>query len=247
MPAHHHTVHEKNKCYDRWWQAHLHWGYMITKCLDLAIMNRRWIAHRALGDKLSRWIIVYAYAAKALLRGSSLGAADDIEGSGLVERGILSREELNAVCNSPCWQPHFAIEMIRAVLVEAHKVPGGRGVTFDEANKIHGQVFRCFDGVIKEMTALIGDNIRTRSSGLPASYDAITTMSFFVFFGLAAFVWSAAIGWMTPIVVATASFLTVLLIVMGSNLVSLWKLVLFCLPTEGGSALLVLLGGLFVC
>mmetsp|Transcript_36691 Transcript_36691/g.82517 ORF Transcript_36691/g.82517 Transcript_36691/m.82517 type:complete len:421 (+) Transcript_36691:330-1592(+) len=208
-----------NQCYDRWWQAHLHWGDMISKCLDLAIMNRRWIAHRALGDKLSRWIIVYAYASKALLRGSSLGAADDVDGPGLVDRGILSREELDAVCDSPCWQPYFAIEMIRAVLVEAHKVPGGRGITFDETNKIHGQTFRCFDGVIKGMTALVGDNIRTRSSGLPASYDAITIMSFYVFFGLAAFVWSAGIGWMTPVIVATASFLTVLLIVMGSNLV----------------------------
>mmetsp|Transcript_12153 Transcript_12153/g.27729 ORF Transcript_12153/g.27729 Transcript_12153/m.27729 type:complete len:422 (-) Transcript_12153:206-1471(-) len=225
-------VFRSNQCYDRWCQTHLHWGDMISKCLDLAIMNRRWVAHPALGDKLSRWIIVYAYASKALLRGSSLGATDDVDGPGLVDRGILSREELDALCDSPCWQPYFAIEMIRAVLVEAHKVPGGRGITFDETNKTHGQVFRCFDGVIKEMTALVGGNIRTRSSGLPSSYDLITIMSFYIFFGLASFVWSAGVGWMTPVIVATASFLTVLLIVMGSNLVDPFGLDKVDIPME---------------
>merc|ERR1719491_156606 len=109
--------------------------------------------------------------------------------------------------------------MIRAVIVEAHKVPGGKGITFDEGHRIHGQVFRCFDGVVKQMTDLIGDSVRTRSSGLPASYDAITMTSFFVFFIISAFVWSIGIGWMTPVIIGGASLLSMLLIVMGSKLV----------------------------
>jgi len=121
--------------------------------------------------------------------------------------------------NNPCWQPHYCLEMCRAILVEAHKVPGGKGLYMDENNKLHGQMFRCFDGIIKLMCDVIGDSIRTRASGLPASYDAITMTSFFMFFILAAFVWSIGIGWMTPVIIGCASFIIMLLIVMGSKLV----------------------------
>lgn len=194
------------------------WGDIISRCLDLNIMNRRWVADQDLGDRMSRWIIAYSYASKALLRGRSL-ADEEEDGSALVARGILTGEELDGMHEFPCWQPHFCLEMIRAVLVEAHKVPGGKGMTFDENNKLHGQMFRCFDGIIKQMTDLIGDSVRTRSSGLPASYDAITMCSFFMFFILAAFVWSVGIGWMTPVIIGCASLIVMLLIVMGSKLV----------------------------
>ena len=131
------------------------------------MMNRRWIADTDCGDRLSRFIIAYAYACKALLRGSSL-ADEEEDGKALVKRGILTQEELDHMHTYPCWQPHFCLEMIRAIIVEAHKVPGGKGITFDENNKIHGQTFRCFDGIVKQMTDVIGDSVRTRSSGLPA-------------------------------------------------------------------------------
>ena len=65
---------------------------------------------------------------------------------------------------------------------------------FDESNKVHGQLFRCFDNTIKDLGVLIGNCVRVRSSGLPASYDAIVMMSYFSFFGIAAVVWGVGVG-----------------------------------------------------
>ena len=78
-------------------------------------------------------------------------------------------------------------------------------------------MFRCFDGIIKVMSDVIGDSLLTSASGLPASYDAIIMTSFFVFFILVAFVWSIGIGRMMPVIIGCTSFIIMLLIVMGSN------------------------------
>ena len=194
-------------------------GDIIAKCLDLNMMNRRWIADADCGDRLSRFIVVFAYACKALLRGISLAEKEE-DGEGLVQRGLLTQAELDHMHAHPCWQPHYCIDMIRAIIVEAHKIPGGRGITFDEGHKLHAHVFRCFDDIVKHLSDVIGDCVRTRSSGLPASYDAITMTIFFVFFILAAFVWSISMQWMTPVITGCASFVTMLIVVMGSKLVS---------------------------
>ncbi|KAL7554592.1 hypothetical protein ACHAWF_018093 [Thalassiosira exigua] len=207
-----------NSCYDRWWAARIKWGDIIARCLDLARMNRRLIADQELGERLSRFAVAYAYALKALLRGTSLGTEEG-EGENLVKRGILTRKELDAMQRDPCWQPHFCLEMIFAVLVEVHKVPDGAGLTFDATNRIHSEVWQTFDGIVRELSDLAGDTIRIRASGLPASYDGVTTLSFFVFFVLAAFVWAHDIGWMTAVIVGSASFIVLLLIVMGSKMV----------------------------
>ena len=35
---------------------------------------------------------------------------------------------------------------------------------FDESNKVHGQLFRCFDNTIKDLGVLIGNCVRVRST-----------------------------------------------------------------------------------
>eukprot|EP00986_Skeletonema_menzelii_P021299 scaffold33962_cov171-Skeletonema_menzelii.AAC.2 len=167
----------------------------------------------------------------ALLRGSSLGQ-DGGQGQALVDRGILTKEELDHMHQHPCWQPQWILDVIRAIVVEAHKVPDGKGIVVDKNNKIHGQFVRCFDNGIKKLNDMIGDCVRTRASGLPASYDAITMTSFFTFFILASFVWSASICWMTPIIIAAASMVIMLLIVMGSKLVDPFGLDKVDIPME---------------
>ena len=88
------------------------------------MLNIRWINNGVLNYRISRYIIAYCYASMALLRGTSL-AADDGRGKELVERGILTQDELNYLEEYPFWQPHFFIELIRAVIVEAYKLPNG--------------------------------------------------------------------------------------------------------------------------
>ena len=89
-----------------------------------------------------------------------------------------------------------------------------------------------FSNTLKDMNTLIGNCIRVRASGLPASYDAITMTSFVTFFLLASVVWSAAIGWMTPIVVFLASIIIMFLILMGSKLVDPFGLDKVDIPME---------------
>jgi len=186
--------------------------------MELAMMNRRWFDNEDLQDKFSRFIIVYSYACKSLLSGKSLKAEGE-DGPALVKRGLLSKQELDIMESSPSWQPHFCLDVIREVLVQLHMIKGGKGLRMDDTNKIHGQLFRCLDNSLKNLNILIGNCVRVRASGLPASYDAITMTSFIVFFLLASVVWSAAIGWMTPIVVFLASMIIMFLIVMGTKLV----------------------------
>ena len=181
-------------------------------------MNSRWFDNEELQDRFSRFIVVYSYACKSLLQGKSLTAEGE-DGPALVKRGLLSQQELDILESSPCWQPHFCLDVIREVLVQLHMVPGGKGLRLDDTNKIHGQLFRCLDNSLKNLNILIGNCVRVRASGLPASYDAITMTSFITFFLLASVVWSTAIGWMTPIVVFLASMIIMFIIVMGTNLV----------------------------
>ena len=207
-----------NACYDRWWESRIFWGDIISKSLEMGMMNRRWFAHEELQDKLSGYIVVFGYACKSLLRGKSL-TEDGEDGAALVKRGLLSQKELDIMHSCPSWQPHFCLDMIREIILQLHSIPDGKGLRIDDTNKVHGQLFRCLDNTLKDMNTLIGNCVRVRASGLPASYDAITMTSCIAFFLIASVVWSMAIGWMTPIIVFLASIIIMFLIVMGSKLV----------------------------
>ncbi len=197
----------------------------------MGMMNRRWFADEDLQDQMSRFIVVFSYACKSLLRGKSLmGEGED--GPALVQRGLLTQKELDLMHKSPSWQPHFCLDVIREIIVQLHMIPGGKGLRMDDNNKVHGQLFRCLDNTLKDMNTLIGNCVRVRASGLPASYDAITMTSFVTFFLLASVVWSVAMGWMTPIVVFLASMIIMFLIVMGSKLVDPFGLDKVDIPME---------------
>ena len=58
---------------------------MISRCLDMGRMNRRLIANQEIGDRMSRFIGAYAFATKALLRGTHIGTKEG-EGADLVKR-----------------------------------------------------------------------------------------------------------------------------------------------------------------
>ncbi|KAK1741029.1 bestrophin family protein [Skeletonema marinoi] len=219
-----------NACYDRWWEARIFWGDIISKSLDLGIMNRRWFDDAELQNQMSRFIVVYSYACKALLRGQSL-THEEGDGSALVERGLLSQQELDLMDSSPSWQPFFCLEVIRAIVVQFYGIPDMKGFK-PGTGKLQAQIFRNFDNNIKDLVTLIGNCVRIRASGLPASYDAITMTSFIAFFLLASVVWSTAIGWMTPIVVFCASVIIMFLILMGTKLVDPFGLDKVDIPME---------------
>lgn len=208
-----------NVCYDRWWEGRIHWGDIVSKSLDLATMGRSWIVDEELAARMSRFIVLFGYASKSLLRETSLGEEGG-DGADLVRRGLMTQEELDDMHGTPCWQPYYCLHMIRLILVQVHNSPGGKALTFNEGNKVHGQMFRCFDNTIKDLSRLIGNCVRVRASGMPASYDVIVVMSYFAFFMAASVVWGVYTGWLSPIIVNAASVVLMFLIVMGTNLVS---------------------------
>lgn len=75
-----------NRCYDRWWEGRVLWQRLIDCSIDLSIKNRRWIVEPALADRVANFVVVFAYASKAMLRGISLDAPG--YGSELVRKGI---------------------------------------------------------------------------------------------------------------------------------------------------------------
>mmetsp|Transcript_12356 Transcript_12356/g.18990 ORF Transcript_12356/g.18990 Transcript_12356/m.18990 type:complete len:453 (+) Transcript_12356:45-1403(+) len=219
-----------NACYDRWWESRIFWGDIITKCIDLGVMNRRWFNHEDLQNQISRFIVVYSFACKALLRGTSLNEEGG-DGPRLVERGLLSQQELDLMDGSPSWQPFFCLETLRAIVVQIYGIPDMKGFK-PGTSKLQAQIFRNFDNNLKDLNTLIGSCVRVRASGLPASYDAITMTSFVTFFLLASVVWSVAIGWMTPIIVFFASVIIMFLILMGTKLVDPFGLDKVDIPME---------------
>ena len=106
--------------------SRIFWGDIISKSIDLASMSRTWIAGEDIANKMTRFIIVFSYASKALLRGKSLnedGVTRPAVGPELVKRGLLTQEELDSMSENPCWQPYYCLQMIRELLVEAHTRP----------------------------------------------------------------------------------------------------------------------------
>ena len=175
------------------------------------MMNRRFFDNEELQDRFSRFIIVFSYACKSLLRGKSLTAEGE-DGPALVKRGLLTQQELDIMESSPSWQPHFCLDVIREVIVQLYKIQGLR-LGGDDTAKI------VLHTSLKSLNMIIGKCVGIRASGLPASYDAFTMTSFYAFFLLASVVWSAAIGWMTPVVISLATVVIMFLIVMGTKLV----------------------------
>jgi hypothetical protein len=109
-----------NACYDRWWESRIFWGDIISSSLDLGMMNRRWLEDDDLMDKCSRFIVVFSYACKSLLRGKSLKDEGE-DGPSLVKKGLLTQKELDLMHEYPSWQPYFCLDMIREVILQAHK------------------------------------------------------------------------------------------------------------------------------
>lgn len=207
-----------NACYDGWHESRVAWGDIISRSLEMGMMNRTWFANDELQDKLSGYIIVFGYSCKSLLRGNSLKEESE-DGKDLVNRRLISQNELDLMHNNPSWQPHFCLHMIREIIVQLYMIPDGKGLRIDDSKNVQGEIFKCLDNTLKDLNTLIGNCVRVRASGLPASYDAITMTSCITFFIIASVVWSMSIGWMTPIIVFLASMIIMFLIVMGSKLV----------------------------
>ena len=198
-------------------------------------MTRNWNVDTALEypDTFTRLLITLVYATMDQLRGYCLS---DPEGSGtyLYARHFLTKEELDDLKDHPCWQPHYILDLLRALMTKGygHNKDPGMAYIFDANHKVHGQLLRCYDNAFVKLHGLIGDCIRIRSAVLPRYYDIIHHALFYLYFFIAPVAWSVSMGWMLPIVIFLLSFLTLAIINLGTELAEPFGEDLVDLPLE---------------
>ena len=208
-----------NKCYERWNQGRVVWGTLISTSADITRMASHWICDDLLATRFCRWVVVFAYASKALLRGNSLAHPDE-EGAALIDRKMLTREELDEMEAQPGWQPQYCLDMLDAIWIAAHEPPhNGDILMFDSKHKVHSQLFRAIEGSITKLGASLGDAIRIRASGLPETYDSLHHLIFYAYFMLSAVFYAPSLGWALPLLIGVESFIIMLISVLGSELV----------------------------
>jgi putative membrane protein len=206
-----------NRCYDRWNQGRIVWGRLVSVSLDLTRMVSYWMVDPSFGDTFNRWVVVFAFACKALVRGHSLGEPEE-EGQALVTRGYLTKAELQDMEeNSLGWQAQYCLDMMGTILVEAHY--SNDTMMFDSNHKVHSQLFRAVDGNISQLGHALGDMVRIRASGLPETYDDLHHAIFYFYFILAPVFYAATVGWVLPFMIGLESLLIMSFVTLGSDLV----------------------------
>lgn len=206
-----------NKCYERWNQGRIIWGIIISTSADVTRMASNWIVDEAFANRFCRFVVVYAYASKALLRGNCLEDPQE-EGEHLIEREFLTREELEDMTKYDGWQPQYCLDMLDAIWIEAHFIPD-EAIMFDSSHKVHSQLFRAIEGSITKLGASLGDAIRLRASGLPETYDSLHHLIFYSYFMLSAVFFAPSTGWALPILMGVETAIIMLISVLGSDLV----------------------------
>lgn len=151
-----------------------------------------------------------------------------------MRKGLLSQEELDDIEGHPCWQPHYALDMLRAIMSHGHKAARDRAniMLLPYDHNAFGQPFFFFEGEITKLHDLIGEAIRVRSAGLPKSYDLLHHLLFYTYFILAPMAWAPPMGWMLPFVIFVVSLICLALINLGTDLVDPFGFDLVDLPLE---------------
>jgi len=201
-------------CYDRWWEGRQSWGQIITGCLDISMQANRWIADQHIVDCFNRFLIIFSYACKCLLQQSSL--SDSGDGNKLMSRYVMTLDELVEFQQHPSWEPYFCLEMLRELLQSAYLVEDG---FYLQKNKVHSQVYRCFDNSIKDLNYSIGQCIAVQAADLPLAYDGIHLFSLYLYFIFAPVIWATMSMWIVVPLSLVVGLISLSLIVLGTQLV----------------------------
>lgn len=209
------TIFRFQTCYNRWWDGRIVWGDIMSTCVDLDQMNHTFIKDDGVTDRLSRFIIVFVYACKSILRHESVL---DNYSKHFQDEKILSESDLLLMKKNKGWEPQYALNIIRHMVADTFNRDD---VLLLPPNKmpINAQVLRSFENNITKLHDLIGNAIRLRETGLPQTYDYVHTCLFYMYFVLASTIWAPRIGWMLPMVIFCFSPVCLALIQLGTDLI----------------------------
>lgn len=206
-------VFRTNICYARWWEGRSLWGQIIINSIRICQQSRLWIHCEQLNDRIDCLAITFAFACKAMLRGNSIGSADE-DGNELVRRGVLAQEELDQISNDTAWQPFYCIDAIRATVNEG-LVRTEHEISYDgRKNAAH----TAMEDTIVNLASAVGGCIKVKSTGLPVAYDNILNAISCVFFSAACLAWAPGAQYYNPILVLVIYIATKMIINVGNDM-----------------------------
>ena len=157
--------------------------------------------------------ITYAYACKAQLRGHSLNDAKE-DGPNLVLRNVLSRPELDVLCNQNAWQPFYCIDAMRAVMNEGLQRNDDEEHPDWRKNSAH----QAMENTICNLAEAFGGCMKVKSTGLPVAYDDILNSMGAIFFVAAVLAWAPNTGYYNPVIVLVAYIIVKMIIGVGNDM-----------------------------
>ncbi|KAL7449310.1 hypothetical protein ACHAWC_001382 [Mediolabrus comicus] len=206
-------VFRTNICYARWWEGRSLWGQIIINSIRICQQSRLWIHCEQLNDRIDCLAITFAFACKAMLRGNSIGHAEE-DGNELVRRGVLAQEELDQISSDSAWQPFYCIDAIRATVNEG-LVRTEHEISYDgRKNAAH----TAMEDTIVNLASAVGGCIRVKSTGLPVAYDNILNAISCVFFSAACLAWAPGAKYYNPILVLVIYIATKMIINVGNDM-----------------------------
>jgi predicted membrane chloride channel (bestrophin family) len=206
-------VFRTNICYARWWEGRSLWGQIIINSIRICQQSRLWIHCEQLNDRIDCLAITFAFACKAMLRGNSIGHADE-DGNELVRRGVLAQEELDQIAGDAAWQPFYCIDAIRATVNEG-LVRTEHEISYDgRKNAAH----TAMEDTIVNLASAVGGCIKVKSTGLPVAYDNILNAISCVFFSAACLAWAPGAKYYNPILVLVIYIAMKMIINVGNDM-----------------------------
>ena len=129
------------------------WGKLIYASVHMAQQASSWIDNQDKRERIMKAIIVFAYACKAQLHNKSL---KDEGGDDLVNKNVISRKELGAICVQTGWEPYYCLEVMRDVMNNV--------LANEEDMKLHrsahSAAYLSFEETSRDLATSIGGLIR---------------------------------------------------------------------------------------
>jgi len=244
-------------CYNRWWEGRILWGKLIYAAVHTAQQGSIFIKDDAMRDKFMAYCIVFPYACKAMLRGNSLGDSVE-EGKRLVQGMLITQEELEDI-ESSNWQPHYCIDVLRAILYESilpnpttnilHHAKNHNHFSDKENNNsnnfhknfssvdivgggINNAILHSIEDSMRDLSISIGGAMRLNATGLPLMYNIYMKLFIFLFVLCADLSWAPKLGWFTPVITVLLVLAMNMIISIGDAMLKCFSLKLVGLPLQ---------------
>ncbi|KAK3280918.1 hypothetical protein CYMTET_11259 [Cymbomonas tetramitiformis] len=166
-----------NLCYGRWWEGRCLWGKQIFASIELMQQSASWIDDTKLYDTTRRYIVLFAFACKALLRDEPFCSTK--KDQRLLLHGIVpltTAEEVRNINDLAGWLPYFCLEVLRKTVTKAAQ----QSADLKSDNGLANFQFLQMNSLITDLATCIGGSIRVKNAPMPLNTTLILKFLIFV-------------------------------------------------------------------